>query len=81
MRSGIEITDCEKISALARPESLNGRPAQSDGFGPAPRSIASSWLIEAHDPERSISANAGALEHKTNARATIVLLRIMSALH
>jgi hypothetical protein len=38
-------------------------------------------LIDAHDPERSISANAGALEHKTNARATIVLFRIMSALH
>ena len=49
----------ENASALARPESLNGSPAQSAGLGPAPRSSASSWLIETHDPEKSISARAG----------------------
>src|SRR5256885_10399387 len=31
VRSGIEIVDCEKLSALARPDSLNGRPVQSSG--------------------------------------------------
>src|SRR5262245_59228420 len=59
MRSGSEITDWLNASALARPESLNGSPAQSAGFGPAPRSSASSWLIDTHEPERSISARAG----------------------
>src|SRR5262245_36286721 len=69
MRSGIEIVDCEKLSAFARPDSLKGSPAQSSGFGPAPRSIASSWLIEAHDPDRSISACAGAPDERINAHA------------
>src|SRR5215467_14692358 len=77
VRSGIEIVDCEKLSALARPASLNGSPAQSAGFGPAPRSSASSWLIDCQDPERSISARAGAAEHNTAANATVVTLRIM----
>src|SRR3984957_14961835 len=57
MRSGMEMIDCEKLNALARPDSLNGSPAQSAGFGPAPRSSACSWLIEAQDPDRSISAS------------------------
>src|SRR6185295_12522072 len=65
VRSGIEMMDCEKLKAFARPDSLNGSPAQSSGFGPAPRSSASSWLMEAHDPDRSISANAGALVLRT----------------
>ena len=73
VRSGIEITDCEKLSAFARPDSLNGRPAQSSGFGPAPRSSASSWLMDCHDPDTSISANAGALARAANASARIVL--------
>src|SRR4029450_8862348 len=77
MRSGIEMTDCEKLNAIARPESLKGRPAQSSGFGPAPRSIASSWLIDAQDPDRSISAKAGALAQIQRASARIVLRRII----
>ena len=68
VRSGMEMIDCEKLNALARPDSLNGSPAQSSGFGPAPRSSASSWLIEAQDPDKSISASAGTLEHKNNAK-------------
>src|SRR5262252_137902 len=59
VRSGIEMTDCEKLNALARPDSLNGSPAQSSGFGPAPCSSASSWLMDCQDPERSISAIVG----------------------
>src|SRR5580700_9928385 len=59
MRSGMEMVDCEKLRALARPASLNGSPAQSSGFGPAPRSIPSSWFLEVQDPDRSISASAG----------------------
>src|SRR5580693_59738 len=74
MRSGMEMMDCEKLNAFARPDSLKGSPAQSAGFGPAPRSSASSWLIAAHDPDRSISASTGMLEHKTNTDARIVLL-------
>src|SRR5947207_9247460 len=77
VRSGMEMMDCEKLNAFARPASLKGSPAQSSGFGPAPRSSASSWLMEAQDPDRSISASTGALAHKTNANARIVLLRIM----
>src|ERR1041385_5270653 len=58
MRSGIEMIDCEKLKALARPASLKGSPAQSTGLGPPPRSSASSWLMAAQDPARSISAAA-----------------------
>src|SRR4029077_8836516 len=67
VRSGMEMTDCEKLNALARPDSLKGSPAQSAGFGPAPRSRASSWLIDAQEPERSISAMAGTLEPRNSA--------------
>src|ERR1700690_2298005 len=56
VRSGMEMVDWEKLSALARPASLKGTPVQSSGFGPAPRSILSSWFLEVQDPERSISA-------------------------
>src|SRR3954471_12895607 len=68
VRSGIEIVDCEKLKAFARPESLNGNPVQSSGYGPPPRSSASSWLIDAHEPDRSISASAGtALQQRNTA--------------
>src|ERR1700722_7215685 len=77
MRSGIEMVDCEKLRALARPDSLNGRPAQSSGFGPAPRSRLSSLFFEVHDPERSISASAGNATHSNMARVRIVLLRVI----
>src|SRR6266853_3417292 len=81
VRSGIEIVDCEKLNALARPDSLNGSPVQSSGYGPPPRPSASSWLIDAQDPERSISATAGATEHNTNASVRIVFVRIIFELH
>src|SRR5438046_8626967 len=68
VRSGIEMTDCEKLSALALPDSFSGSPDQSSGYGPPPRSSASSWLIDAHDPDRSISASTGtAVEHRNTA--------------
>src|SRR6516225_5173807 len=77
VRSGIEMIDCEKLSAFARPDSLNGSPAQSAGFGPAPRSSASSWLMDCQEPDRSISASAGAVEHSTAASATVVTIRVI----
>src|SRR5689334_10788498 len=78
MRSGIEMTDCENPSAFARPASLNGKPAQSAGFGPPPRSSASSWLIAAQDPDKSISASAGTPLHNRIARLAVrVCLRVM----
>src|SRR5580692_4844583 len=80
MRSGMEMIDCEKLSAFARPDSLKGSPAQSAGFGPAPRSSASSWLIAAQDPDRSISASTGTLAHKTSTNGSIVLLRVIGEL-
>jgi hypothetical protein len=81
MRSGMEMMDCEKLSAFARPDSLKGSPAQSSGFGPALRSSASSWLMAAQDPDKSISAIAGALAHETNTNARIVFMRVMCELH
>src|ERR1700733_4934364 len=69
VRSGMEMMDCEKLNAFARPDSLKGSPAQSAGFGPAPRSSASSWLIEAQDPDMSTSASTGTVEHKITAKA------------
>src|ERR1700682_729431 len=81
VRSGMEMMDCEKLNAFARPDSLKGSPAQSAGYGPPPRSSASSWLIAAQDPDRSTSASTATLEHKTNANARIVLLRVMDELH
>src|SRR5580700_319053 len=59
MRSGMEIVDCEKLRALARPESLKGSPAQSSGFGPAPRSMASSCFLAVQEPDGWIWAGAG----------------------
>src|SRR5580704_12748638 len=59
IRSGMEMVDCEKLKAFARPDSLNGIPAQSAGYGPPPRSNESSRLMAAQDPDRSISAMAG----------------------
>src|SRR5204863_9048689 len=59
MRSGMEMTECEKLRAFARRDSLNGIPAQSSGLGPPPRPSESSWLADAQEPDRSISALAG----------------------
>src|ERR1700693_4435657 len=71
VRSGMEMMDCEKLNAFARPDSLNGSPVQASGYGPPPRSSESSWLIEAQDPDRSISASTGALVQTTSASARI----------
>src|SRR6185295_10241090 len=70
VRSGMEITDCEKLNAFARPDSLNGRPVQSSGYGPPPRSSESSWLIDCHDPDRSISASSGTAHEQMNSATT-----------
>src|ERR1700743_2553900 len=77
MRSGMEMVDCEKLRALARPDSLKGRPAQSSGCGPPPRSSASSWFLEAQEPDKSISASAGRLTESTSARLSAILLSVM----
>src|SRR3954471_9042614 len=79
--SGIEMMDCEKLSAFAHPDSLKGSPAQSSGFGPPPRSSASSWLIACHDPDTSISANAGAVVSATIANVSIVLRVIKNSIY
>src|ERR1019366_3019602 len=77
MRSGMEIVDCEKLRAFSRPDSLNGRPAQSSGLGPAPRSMASSVFLAVQEPDRSISAKAGRATQSNAARLAVVLKRVM----
>src|SRR5690242_21729242 len=77
IRSGMEMIDCEKLKAFARPASLKGSPAQSTGFGPPPRSKESSWLMAAQDPDRSISAKAGKLTHNNAAKPKESLLEVI----
>src|SRR5579872_6789128 len=77
MRSGIEICDCEFIRANARPDSLKGMPVKSPGFGPAPRSSASSWFLDCHEPERSTCASAGRPAQRNNAAARLSDLRVI----
>src|SRR5687768_8426689 len=47
------------VSPRMRPASLIGRPAKSPMSGPAARSMASSCMIGAQIPEKSICADAG----------------------
>src|SRR4051812_45241925 len=77
MRSGIEIVDCSKLRALALPAALSGSPAQSAGFGPAPRSMASSSLIAAQDPDRSTSASAGTAKQIDIAKPRLNLWKVI----
>src|SRR5579872_5765612 len=77
MRSGIEICDCEFIRANARPDSLKGMPVKSPGFGPAPRSSASSWFLDCHEPERSTCASAGRPAQRNNAAVRLSDLRVI----